>query len=612
MFFFCSASGPFCFFMDLCFLFDKCLTFVYNSLVVKELKNREKSVSEMAAELKNIARIAKKYLSSIVIFTLMALFSTIFGILTSLVSQSLIDFVTKSTRSDSLLQFRSIYAVVGAAVAFSVFRISFTAVCNRISEKIRIKINTEMTADIFDKFICSNWEYTSLYASGDILNRFNNDVATVSGSVIGIFPTFVSKAFQFAAAFAVVFYYDKTMAFIALIAIPLTLVCSRFLLKKMHAYAKELKKVNSKLMAFNADALLNMQYLKSFGLVSVFCRKLRKLQREYIRLNLDYNKFSIIATAILSFITQMVTYACFGWGVYRLWSDAISIGTLVLFIELYSMLSSSFSAIIGIVPTLINSVAASERLTEIQNLPKDDDLDEPEALDFFSASLGKKLVVSLKNVTFRYKGEEEDALKNVFFTGKTGDFIALTGPSGEGKTTILRLLLSLIAPNGGIAAIGCEETGETITISPATRRFFSYVPQKNTMFGDTLSENMRLVKPDATDEEILSALKIACAYDFVMKEKAGINCRVGDGGTGFSEGQMQRLSIARALLRNAPIVLFDEATSALDVDTEKQILENLAEWGKDKICIFTTHRTSVFEVCNKAYIVTGAECSPIL
>lgn len=580
--------------------------------MVKYMKLRDKNLNEITRELKNILALAKKYWVSVVVFTAMALFSTVFGILASLVSQSLIDIVTGTSKGDSILNFDSIYGVIGAAVAFSAFKIIFTAVCGRISEKIKIKINTEMTAEIFDSFICSNWEYTSLYSSGDILNRFNNDVSTVSGSVIGIFPTFVSKAFQFLAAFGVVFYYDKTMALIALITVPLLLVCSRFLMKKMHSYAKELKKVNSKLMAFNSDALLNMQYLKSFGLVSIFCMKLRRLQREYIKLNLDYNKFSLIVTSIMSFVTQMVTYACFGWGVYRLWTDAISIGTLVLFIQLYGMLSSSFSSIIGIVPTLINSVAASERLTEIRNLPKDDDLNEPEAMDFYESVAGKNLEVSLKNVTFRYHGEDEDALKNVAFTAKTGDFVALTGPSGEGKTTILRLLLALITPGSGIVSLRCEDAGETISVSPATRRFFSYVPQKNTMFSDTLAENMRLIKPDATDEEIENALKIACAYDFVKKEKDGIYCRVGDGGTGFSEGQMQRLSIARALLRDAPVVLFDEATSALDIDTEQRVLQNLAEWGKNRICIFTTHRTSVFEVCNRAYIVSGADCAPVM
>ena len=575
---------------------------------MKKVKIRDRSFNDIISELKNIGRMAKRYLGAIIIFTVLSLLSTVFGILTSLVSQSLIDFVTNSAQNDAILKFDNIYAIAGAVVAFTVFRIVFGAFNNRISEKIRIKVNTEMTAEIFDEFICSEWEYSSAYSSGDILNRFNADVSSVAGSVLGIFPSFVSKAFQFAAAFAVILYYDATMALIALISIPLSLVCSRFLMKKMHTYARELRKVGSKLMTFNSDALLNMQYLKSFGLVSVFCSKLRKIQREYIKLNLDYNKFSIIVTSVMSFLTQMLTYVCFGWGVYRLWTGAISIGTLVLFIQLYSMLSSSFSSLIGIVPTVINAVAASERLTEIRTLPKDDTLDAPDVIDFFERAKNKAIEVELGGVTFKYKDENECALENISFSGKTGDFIALTGPSGEGKTTILRLLLSLIRPCSGDTSVKCAELGERIALSPSTRRFFSYVPQKNTMFSDTLAENMRLVKPDASDDEIKDALKTACAYDFIMKEKDNIYCRVGDGGTGFSEGQMQRLSIARALLRDAPIVLFDEATSALDIETEKKVLSNLADWGKNKICIFTTHRASVFDVCNKAYSVTDSSC----
>lgn len=574
------------------------------------MKLKDKNLNDIFVELKNITETAKKYTLSIVVYTLMALLGSCFGLLTSLVSQSLLDFVTKSGKA-GLLKFNSIYSVIGAAVVFTVFKIVFTASNSRISEQIRIKINTDMTAEIFDSFICSKWEYTSLFASGDILNRFNNDISVVAGSVIGLVPSTLVNVFQFGSAFFIICYYDKIMALIALITVPLSLICSRFLFKKMQTYARELKKVNSRLMAFNSDALMNMQNLKSFGLVTVFCTKLRKLQREYINLSLDYNRFSIIVTSIMSFLTQMITYACFGWGVYRLWSGAITIGTLVLFVQLYSMLSSSFSSIIGIVPSVINATAASERLTEIKKLPKDDDINNEESEELLRRSVNEKIAMSLEGVTFRYMGDEQDALTKINFESRSGDFVALTGSSGEGKTTLLRLMLALITPTEGGAEIKFEK-GEKINISPATRKFFSYVPQKNLMFSDTLAENLRLVRPDATDEEIVNALKTACAYDFVMQEKDGINCLVGDGGVGFSEGQMQRLSIARAVLRNAPIVLFDESTSALDSETEKQVLKNISEWGKNKICIFTTHRPSVLDFCSKVYRVTDSECTQII
>lgn len=577
---------------------------------MKKLINRLPSLKEVL----NIYKIAKSYKLEIIIYTLMAFASTVMGLLSSLVTQALIDFVTKDVNISNahLIEFNSIEIAIAAVVGFMVAGIIFGAINSRISEKIRLKINTELTAEIFDEFICSKWEFTSLFASGDILNRFNGDIATISSSVIGIFPTLLSKAFQFGGAFLIVLYYDKTMALISLITIPLTLIFSRAVVRKMHQYSKELRKMNSSVMAFNSDALLNMQYLKAFGLVTVFCHKLRKLQREYIKLSLDYNKFQIISTSLMSFVTQIVSYACFGWAIFRLWQGEISFGTLVLFVQLYSVLSGSFSSLVHIVPTIINAITASERITEIRNLPKDDSLENDDTNEYLDKNGSKSLEINFKNVSFKYIDEDKENLKGVDFNVKTGDMVALIGPSGEGKTTLLRLLLALINPEEGEAEIFCPENGESISISPSTRQFFSYVPQKNSMFGDTLAENLRLIKPDATDEEIVDALKLACAYDFVKKEKEGIYCKVGDGGVGFSEGQMQRLSIARAFLRDAPFILLDEATSALDIDTEKQVLENIRKWSENKICIFTSHRNSIYEVCNKIYMITDTECINVL
>ena len=192
----------------------------------------DKNLSEVLRELRNLGNLSKKYISAIIVYTVMALFSTVFGILASLVSQSLIDFVTGGATSSNLLKFNSIQAVIAAAVAFTLFKILFSAFNSRVSEKIKIRINTELTASIFDEFICSQWEYTSLFSSGDILNRFNSDIMTVAGSVIGIAPSLISKMFQFAVAFFVVFYYDRVMALIALVTIPLVLYYLVFLLRR--------------------------------------------------------------------------------------------------------------------------------------------------------------------------------------------------------------------------------------------------------------------------------------------------------------------------------------------------------------------------------------------
>ena len=221
--------------------------------------------------------------------------------------------------------------------------------------------------------------------------------------------------------------------------------------------------------------------------------------------------------------------------------------------------------------------------------------------------VGKGLSVVLDDVEFSYN-ENKTVFQHADIVANPGEIVALVGPSGEGKTTMIRLLLGLINTKCGNASIR-DINGVSCKISAATRRFFAYVPQGNTIFSGTIAENMRMVKQDATDAEIVEALKAACAYDFVNRLPDGINSKVGERGGGFSEGQAQRLSIARALLRKSPILLLDEATSALDVFTERQVLRNIMNMGYARTCIVTTHRPSVLTMCDRVYkIDSGVVC----
>ena len=222
---------------------------------------------------------------------------------------------------------------------------------------------------------------------------------------------------------------------------------------------------------------------------------------------------------------------------------------------------------------------------------------------------GKGLSVELEDVNFSYNSTKT-VFKNANIVANPGEIVALVGPSGEGKTTMVRLLLGLINAKSGSAVIK-DINGISCKISSATRRFFAYVPQGNTIFSGTIADNMRMVKPDASDDEIIDALKTACAYDFVKKLPQGINSKVGERGGGFSEGQAQRISIARALLRKSPILLLDEATSALDVFTERQVLRNIMNSGYARTCIVTTHRPSVLTMCDRVYRINSGDVSDI-
>ena len=397
------------------------------------------------------------------------------------------------------------------------------------------------------------------------------------------------------------------MAVIALGCAPVMLIVSKTLMKKMRDYNKRMRQVSSDVMSFNEESFQNIQSIKAFDLVGLFSKRLRDVQQNYKDVFLDYNKFSVYTSSFMSVVGMFVAYACFGWGVYRLWTGHITFGTMTLFVQLSGQLSSSFKSIVSLVPSAISATTSAGRIMEFFKIKDESELEDDKAKLIQNNTQGKGLSVVLDDVEFSYN-ENKTVFQHADIVANPGEIVALVGPSGEGKTTMIRLLLGLINTKSGNASIR-DINGVSCKISSATRRFFAYVPQGNTIFSGTIAENMRMVKQDATDAEIVEALKAACAYDFVNRLPDGINSKVGERGSGFSEGQAQRLSIARALIRKSPILLLDEATSALDVFTERQVLRNIMNMGYARTCIVTTHRPSVLTMCDKVYkIDSGVVC----
>lgn len=276
---------------------------------------------------------------------------------------------------------------------------------------------------------------------------------------------------------------------------------------------------------------------------------------------------------------------------------------MTFFLQQSGRMSGVFSSLVGIIPSTINSTISAKRLMEIINLPKEEE--NVETIAHLEQVQNKGFSLALDDVYFSYV-EDKKVLASSSMEAKPGEIIALVGPSGEGKTTMIRMFLGLITPNEGNAVLkDCD--GKEYPLSISTRHLFSYVPQGNTLFSGTIADNMRMVKEDATDEEIIQALKTACAYDFVEKLDQGIYGEIGARGRGLSEGQCQRISIARAILRDAPILLLDEATSALDVVTERKVLHNIMVHHPNKTCVVTTHRPSVLNLCQRVYRVMDTE-----
>lgn len=560
-------------------------------------KIQEGALREILQELKWIYRYGLRYKGSILWYIVLGVFGIVTGLGGSILSKYVIDAIT-GYHAERLL------TAVIAYVVLQLVMIGCRSWSRIVSEKIVIKVDQEIRADVYDKILDADWEALSQYHSGDLLNRVDNDVSRVSGSVLGWLPDLVTHLLQFAGTLGILVYYDPTLAVLALLSAPVTILISKRVTKGIRDYSKNIEKVSSDVMIFNEESFQNVQLIKSFGLAESYKKKLRKVQETYKNIRLDYTRFQVFSTSGMSLMGSVVAMICFAWGVYRLWTGYITYGTMTLFLQLSSSLSGAFSALVHMIPSAITAATSAGRLMSVTELPKETYVCEEEAASWIQNH--KKVTIQGKDLGFRYQSGKQ-VLQQASFLARPGEIVAIVGPSGGGKTTMLRILLGLVSINQGDLYIRNESSNTELPISAATRSLFSYVPQENVMFNGSVAENLRLLNEEADEEAMNEALRKACAYDFVHNRSKGLESPILENGGGFSEGQIQRLAIARALLSKAPVLLLDEATSALDVRTERKILKNILHSSDNKTCIITTHRPSVLSMCDRIYRISDCK-----
>lgn len=535
----------------------------------------------------------RPYRKALLLYILLGLAATALSLISALLSKELINAITP--QNGHVLSGWRVAQLGITVVLAALVSIALTAVTERFSAKINLKVSNELRAEVFSTFLDTEWQSLQQYHSGDLLTRINTDVSTVAQSVLGWVPTLIIKLVQFVASLSVILWHDPTMALFALITAPITLIIAKPFMGKMRVLSKDMRAVAGEVTSFSEEALQNTQSIKAFNLSKAFRSRLDRVLEKYYGTAMTMNRFSVLNSSLLSTCSMIVSYLCLGWGAYRLWQGAIDFGTMVLFIQLAGYLSASLTALIKLVPSAIECTVAAQRIMTIFNLPREN-LDH---LPLAEQLLQKNapLTIHIENMKFSYRSRKA-VLENLHLTVRPHEMIAIVGPSGSGKTTLFRVMLGLLTPLEGTAELQGE--GVSIPLSPSTRGFFSYVPQDNVIFSGTIADTLRLVKPEATDEDIYAALRLACAEDFVRALPEGIYSALRERGGTLSEGQNQRLAIARAILADAPIMLLDEVTSALDLETEQKVLENISNLS-GKTCIISTHRPSVLSLCDHVY-----------
>lgn len=551
-----------------------------------------------------IYQYAKRYWLVMIFYTLLGMLGTVVSLLSSMVSRDLVDIITGHEAGEVIKTF---CMMIGLNVGTSFIG----QISDYASGYLSMKVDAEIKSDIFGKILVTDWESLTNYHTGDLLTRWSSDASNISSGVLSFLPNVIVYVFRFISAFSMVIYYDASFAIFAFLGMPVSLLLSKTLMRRMVNNNKRSAAMGAKMSGFNQETFSNIQTIKAFGLISLYIERLKQLQKEYITMRLDFQKMSMGTSLLLSTVGLLVSYASYGWGIYRVWSGAISYGTMTMFLGLSGTLTGTLHNLTSLVPTVIGLTTSAGRLMDIVEMPREDYSHDDEVRAFGLAHRQEGISLQVRELAYAYQNGTQ-VFAGASLEVMPHEVIALVGPSGEGKTTMLRLILALMQAQGGDAVLcaggGEGQMGEQIPLTPSARSLFSYVPQGNTMFSGTIAENMRNVKPDATDEEIVEALKAACAWEFVSKLPDGIYSMVKERGGGFSEGQAQRLSIARALLHDAPILLLDEATSALDVATERKVLRNIMADSSPRTCIVTTHRPSVLNICTRVYAIRDKRC----
>ena len=475
-------------------------------------------------------------------------------------------------------------AIFGGLILAS-FALSISAIWVR--NILGIKAQNQMQRQLLDRMLRAEWHGKESRHSGDVLNRLETDVNVVVDFLAETIPNTLSVLALFIGAFWYLFSMDAMLAIVTIAIIPVFILLSKLYVRQMRNLTRTVRNSDSKVQSVLQETIQNRMLIKTLESGDAMVGKLAGTQQELRQNVVRKTTFSVFSNLILNVGFAAGYLVAFLWAAIRLSQHTLTFGGMTAFLQLVNKIQGPARNLTKLVPAFVSVLTAAERLMELEEDPMEEQGD--------SISMEAPCGIRFDNVSYAYDNEEQLTINSLSFDFKPGSCTALLGETGAGKTTIVRMILALLRPKSGAITIYNKKVEEQL--SPLLRCNLVYVPQGNTLMSGTIRDNLLLGKPDATEEEMKEALKKSCAK-FVMQLPDGIDTICTEKGGGLSEGQAQRIAIARALLRNRPIMIFDESTSALDPETERQLLANILS-KKDKTIIFVTHRPAVVEYCDQ-------------
>ena len=507
----------------------------------------------------------------------------------SLESKVMVDIATGATEgtfSNSLIRI----------IVLLLFMLIIQISINFLNVHANSRFEISLKNNIFKKLLGKDYLSVSKYHSGELLNRINSDVNIIVSGIITIIPKLALFLTSVIGAFIYLYRIDSFLSLVILAVGPFVLVGARIysrVFKKLH---KECQTADGKTKSFMLEILQNILVVKSFANEELMAEKSKKLQNISYKLRVIRTRVSVLAHIGMFLVFNAGFYFALAYCAYKLSLNLMTVGDVIAVTQLVHQIQSPFQNISGLVPQIFSVIASSERLIELEEIK-----DEILSGDNIDENVYEELCeIVFDNVEFSYA--DDSVVSGINMSIKKGEFAVVAGESGAGKSTAIKLLLGILNPDSGSIYIKTDD-GKKLNLGKNTRSLFAYVPQGNLILSGTIRENIAFSNENADEESIIKAAKIAKIWDFIQTLDNKLDTIIGENGLGLSEGQAQRISIARALLHNSPVLLLDESTSALDSKTEAELLKAIKDMT-DKTVIIVSHKQAAFDVCDKVVYVT--------